>query len=120
MSVGIDNIKLITVAVGTLGTAIAALIDKGPGIDDLPAVQDAAFGLFNLKDCHFGELKAEILDLDSVEQSELSKLFVVQFNIPAHLSVEVIIEKGVAFILMSVPFIISIISQFAKKPTPAV
>jgi hypothetical protein len=117
MSVGIENIKIVTVSVGTLSTAIAALIDKGPGLDDLPAVQSAAFALFALKDCQFGEIKAEIMDVDALEQGVLAKLFADNFNIVAD-TTEEIIEKGVAFIMMSVPFLISIISQI--KPKPAV
>jgi hypothetical protein len=112
--IGIDNIKLMVNGVATLSTAISALVDKGVGLEDLPAVQEAAIALFAIKDCKFEELSAECADLDATEQTELSALFAEKFNITAD-STELLIEKGIGIIFILLPILMPLVVK-AQKP----
>lgn len=111
---GIENIKLVTVAIGAVSTGLGALIHNGVGFEDIPAVQAAAFALYDLKDCEYSQVKSEILDIDSTEQGVIAQLFADNFNIEAE-SKEEMIEKGCSFLMMSLPFLISVINQFKPK-----
>jgi hypothetical protein len=116
-NIGIENIEIMICGVASLTTAVAALIDNGPGVDDIPAVQTAAIDLFKVKDCKFDQIKPEIDNMDTVEQERVAKLFEEKFDIKAD-SVEKTIEEGVAMLLTVLPFVMMVISKVLAKKVP--
>ena len=97
VKLGIDNVKVVVVAVAIFGSASASIMSDGKvGLTDFPAIIKLTTEIGLLAHLDVKSIIPEVKDLDKEEMSDLVQVFDDNFKLGEFPTIEAKIEAGLA------------------------